>query len=156
MSMPTDPRVLENALRLQEMVERDHDGERERRGGREDTSRERELKRVGVTPRPPSRWNEWLDGEYHALRKGIDFDVPVERMRTRVHNRAKAKGLVVWTESGEGGTILGIQAFSSQAEKARAKYKAKTQSDWANRDPDKQYGYWIEVDDDGTEHELGK
>lgn len=49
-------------------------------------------------PRGIYNWREWQDGEYHVIKQGIDFTLPVPRMQMLVYRRAQDTGMVVKTE----------------------------------------------------------
>lgn len=38
-------------------------------------------------------WNVWLDGEVHIIKKGVDFDIVVENMKSTIYGAANRKGM---------------------------------------------------------------
>lgn len=57
-------------------------------------------------PQSTYDWDTWLDGNSWQLKRGVDFDTPVEKMRIRVWNVSSQRGLSVRTEVVDSDTLL--------------------------------------------------
>lgn len=64
---------------------------------------------AGVGRLPVYPYEEWLDGNIHALEQGEDFKVSPEGMRSSLHNYCKGKGIKAKTKIRDG--IVYVQAL---------------------------------------------
>lgn len=100
---------------------------------REGVSQEvsQEVSNTKKSSRPAYPWAKWCDGEYHNIRRGVDFDVPRTTMQLTLYNTAARKGLYVFTEkwAGQGDEGIGFQMFRTKHERDMMKYGTWEEAD---------------------------
>lgn len=73
-------------------------------------------------------WKRWLNGEWHEIEHGKDFQVPITNMRISILTYARNNGLVIETRALEDGKTLAFRntgAKKPPVKKKAAKPKSK-------------------------------